>query len=137
MYSDRHVVVGMVFLMVRRPPGSTRTDTLFPYTTLFRSPAMPATGSSRWIHFRREFIGLHAQAELPIRGQQPRVDELHGWMVRIERRRDDRRRLFERAARLRPVALLHLRITVGSEHAAVDYIVVASALAFSPTILVK
>src|SRR3546814_12107436 len=26
------------FLMIRRPPRSTRTDTLFPYTTLFRSP---------------------------------------------------------------------------------------------------
>src|SRR3546814_19663548 len=26
------------FLMRRRPPRSTRTDTLFPYTTLFRSP---------------------------------------------------------------------------------------------------
>src|SRR3546814_7393154 len=26
-----------VFLMIRRPPGSTRTDTLFPYPTLFRS----------------------------------------------------------------------------------------------------
>src|SRR3546814_8228363 len=26
-----------VFLMMRRPPRSTRTDTLFPYTTLFRS----------------------------------------------------------------------------------------------------
>src|SRR3546814_12928617 len=26
------------FLMIRRPPKSTRTDTLFPYTTLFRSP---------------------------------------------------------------------------------------------------
>src|SRR3546814_12338765 len=25
--------------MIRRPPGSTRTDTLFPYTTLFRSRA--------------------------------------------------------------------------------------------------
>src|SRR3546814_14732391 len=25
------------FLMIRRPPISTRTDTLFPYTTLFRS----------------------------------------------------------------------------------------------------
>src|SRR3546814_191366 len=25
------------FLMIPRPPGSTRTDTLFPYTTLFRS----------------------------------------------------------------------------------------------------
>src|SRR3546814_18491834 len=28
------------FLMIRRPPRSTRTDTLFPYTTLFRSMAM-------------------------------------------------------------------------------------------------
>src|SRR3546814_12674054 len=27
------------FLMIRRPPRSTRTDTLFPYTTLFRSIA--------------------------------------------------------------------------------------------------
>src|SRR3546814_8687569 len=26
--------------MIRRPPGSTRTDTLFPYTTLFRSEGM-------------------------------------------------------------------------------------------------
>src|SRR3546814_16410147 len=26
--------------MIRRPPRSTRTDTLFPYTTLFRSPAI-------------------------------------------------------------------------------------------------
>src|SRR3546814_2837713 len=26
-----------VFLMIRRPPRSTRTDTLIPYTTLFRS----------------------------------------------------------------------------------------------------
>src|SRR3546814_1103254 len=30
--------------MIRRPPRSTRTDTLFPYTTLFRSPLqMPGT----------------------------------------------------------------------------------------------
>src|SRR3546814_17043767 len=28
------------FLMIRRPPRSTRTDTLFPYTTLFRSLAL-------------------------------------------------------------------------------------------------
>src|SRR3546814_5915002 len=27
----------MLLLMIRRPPRSTRTDTLFPYTTLFRS----------------------------------------------------------------------------------------------------
>src|SRR3546814_8405352 len=36
------------FLMIRRPPRSTRTDTLFPYTTLFRSrpvkrPVSPST----------------------------------------------------------------------------------------------
>src|SRR3546814_20605819 len=31
----------IVILMKRRPPGPTRTDTLFPYTTLFRS--IPAT----------------------------------------------------------------------------------------------
>src|SRR3546814_2201973 len=30
-------VVVLFFLMIRRPPRSTRTDTLFPYTTLFRS----------------------------------------------------------------------------------------------------
>src|SRR3546814_9630031 len=29
--------VWFFFLMIRRPPRSTRTDTLFPYTTLFRS----------------------------------------------------------------------------------------------------
>src|SRR3546814_7221671 len=31
------MVVSFFFLMIRRPPRSTRTDTLFPYTTLFRS----------------------------------------------------------------------------------------------------
>src|SRR3546814_994621 len=30
------------FLMIRRPPRSTRTDTLFPYTTLFRSALPPS-----------------------------------------------------------------------------------------------
>src|SRR3546814_16189800 len=32
--------------MIRRPPRSTRTDTLFPYTTLFRSPAVRAVSGS-------------------------------------------------------------------------------------------
>src|SRR3546814_7936057 len=31
------------FLMIRRPPRSTRTDTLFPYTTLFRSTVLSTT----------------------------------------------------------------------------------------------
>src|SRR3546814_9506522 len=33
--------------MIRRPPRSTRTDTLFPYTTLFRSSVNPAIQSQR------------------------------------------------------------------------------------------
>src|SRR3546814_10096682 len=34
--------------MIRRPPRSTRTDTLFPYTTLFRSAASPPFGPPSW-----------------------------------------------------------------------------------------
>src|SRR3546814_3206062 len=33
--------------MIRRPPRSTRTDTLFPYTTLFRSRRRPTTAAAR------------------------------------------------------------------------------------------
>src|SRR3546814_15610834 len=35
------------FLMIRRPPRSTRTDTLFPYTTLFRSLRHEQAGPRR------------------------------------------------------------------------------------------
>src|SRR3546814_10198976 len=37
MYHSSSVLLIFFFLMIRRPPESTRTDTLFPYTTLFRS----------------------------------------------------------------------------------------------------
>src|SRR3546814_6501356 len=37
--------------MIRRPPRSTRTDTLFPYTTLFRSPGV---GVADPRHLRQE-----------------------------------------------------------------------------------
>src|SRR3546814_8701179 len=36
------------FVMIRRPPRSTRTDTLFPYTTLFRSPPWDRPAPGRW-----------------------------------------------------------------------------------------
>src|SRR3546814_2046989 len=39
--------------MIRRPPRSTRTDTLFPYTTLFRS-LRPATSSRQRTSPRRQ-----------------------------------------------------------------------------------
>src|SRR3546814_11895534 len=37
--------ISFFFLMIRRPPRSTRTDTLFPYTTLFRSLGGRAVGA--------------------------------------------------------------------------------------------
>src|SRR3546814_681993 len=39
--------VGLYFLMIPLPPRSTRTDTLFPYTTLFRSIAQAPLSSAR------------------------------------------------------------------------------------------
>src|SRR3546814_11260335 len=36
------------FLMIRRPPRSTRTDTLFPYTTLFRSAVVGLGARATW-----------------------------------------------------------------------------------------
>src|SRR3546814_5480031 len=39
--------------MIRRPPRSTRTDTLFPYTTLFRSPLLRGGAADRAVRFRQ------------------------------------------------------------------------------------
>src|SRR3546814_20759170 len=84
--------------MIRRPPRSTRTDTLFPYTTLFRSPglwpipvASPKARSS--LPFRRGRRAMriaiasdHAAHDLKgllaewLRGEGPEVADLgtHG-----------------------------------------------------------
>src|SRR3546814_8410876 len=76
--------------MIRRPPRSTRTDTLFPYTTLFRSPA-GADRASRLRAGRFDPDGrarashdsLRAQPDLPeeaaraaARARRPAVREL-------------------------------------------------------------
>src|SRR3546814_11868466 len=42
----RHRLLFFFFLMIRRPPRSTRTDTLFPYTTLFRSAYAAPPGNN-------------------------------------------------------------------------------------------
>src|SRR3546814_8192692 len=51
--------------MIRRPPRSTRTDTLFPYTTLFRSRR------------RRDHDAAHRLARRPIRTQAADADLDH------------------------------------------------------------
>src|SRR3546814_10936933 len=54
--------------MIRLPPISTRTDTLFPYTTLFRSPA-PGLIPLRQIHQVGHRLAGHEAPEVP--GDQP------------------------------------------------------------------
>src|SRR3546814_5368589 len=47
--------------MIRRAPRATRTDTLFPYTTLFRSDPHPSSGSFfRSDHFNFAKVGVPA-----------------------------------------------------------------------------
>src|SRR3546814_10299394 len=45
--------------MIRRPPRSTRTDTLFPYTTLFRSVDTGANAALLRVCVHRRDLGLH------------------------------------------------------------------------------
>src|SRR3546814_16955020 len=40
----------LFFLLIRRPPRSTRTDTLFPYTTLFRASPSCLQGREKFRH---------------------------------------------------------------------------------------
>src|SRR3546814_1017280 len=49
--------------MIRRPPRSTRTDTLFPYTTLFRSLPEPAAGVEAHAELRLEQGRIHPHAD--------------------------------------------------------------------------
>src|SRR3546814_12688382 len=52
--------------MIRRPPRSTRTDTLFPYTTLFRSSAFPIL-QQPVLGSAKHRLSCQAPAPLPVR----------------------------------------------------------------------
>src|SRR3546814_3230012 len=55
------------FLMIRRPPRSTRYDTLFPYTTLFRSVRELAGADRRLRHRFRPYLSLQPARRHPRR----------------------------------------------------------------------
>src|SRR3546814_8079339 len=59
--------------MIRRPPRSTRTDTLFPYTTLFRSHAAEAGIEHRFV--RQLAVGDQPQAAAGLQRRRGRGDE--------------------------------------------------------------
>src|SRR3546814_5876803 len=58
--------------MIRRPPRSTRTDTLFPYTTLFRSvPLHPQPGRVAQYHIKPAALQQHiGKAQFPVRSEE-------------------------------------------------------------------
>src|SRR3546814_7018366 len=54
--------------MIRRPPRSTRTDTLFPYTTLFRSLMLPTGMEISDAEGARQLYQSAAEFDLPMAG---------------------------------------------------------------------
>src|SRR3546814_10702066 len=59
--------------MIRRPPRSTRTDTLFPYTTLFRSPPVRLADQHLLRSVRPRSHGLHRRECRGEISDQPRA----------------------------------------------------------------
>src|SRR3546814_12448151 len=75
----------LFFLMIRRPSRSTRTDTLFPYTTLFRSQGTAAdiikramVADDAWLapHAERAKMILQVHDELVFEADEDFVDTL-------------------------------------------------------------
>src|SRR3546814_12379972 len=62
------------FLMIRRPPRSTRTDTLFPYTTLFRSRLQDLPYEQRSPRFRQRPRGTGRCRRLALAWPEPTDD---------------------------------------------------------------
>src|SRR3546814_66180 len=69
------------FLMIRRPPRSTRTDTLFPYTTLFRSRGQASLAAERERQAKalRQALGLEPAEEQALAKGAPAVTA-KGWV---------------------------------------------------------
>src|SRR3546814_5400735 len=67
------------FLMIRRPPRSTRTDTLFPYTTLFRSSCRLRAQFSRPRDDQHRYGSSEGDAGCPARSHWRRLGRGEAW----------------------------------------------------------
>src|SRR3546814_8089504 len=65
--------------MIRRPPRSTRTDTLFPYTTLFRSHGLHSYAIHQWPGIRHSAIYDGGRTVADIRPDER--DQRCPWLV--------------------------------------------------------
>src|SRR3546814_9539996 len=74
-------LLAFFFLTIRRPPRSTRTDTLFPHTTLFRSDASFAGPRLRRVarlHQHASFRPQHGQERQHAEDGEPHRQGAHG-----------------------------------------------------------
>src|SRR3546814_4153277 len=74
--------------MVRRPPRSTRTDTLFPYTTLFRSLPLLASHCEKGFEQGkdpRQIIDDFFNQHTELKTEQEKIDVLFRFIQFIER----------------------------------------------------
>src|SRR3546814_8441618 len=96
------------FVMIRRPPRSTRTDTRFPYTTLFRS-----LGVARLLGGdRQDLIVIDARRQIDVAGQPPDLAQGFG-IVDIAALVLDHQRERQRIAEVRMILEhLHERIVL-------------------------
>src|SRR3546814_6324896 len=85
--------------MVRRPPRSTRTDTLFPYTTLFRSGRVAFQLGQRHLRLDHDLAAAHriGTADACALARQAAADVAHVLFGRIHVQVDDRLQYLRRS----------------------------------------
>src|SRR3546814_16544715 len=79
------------FLMIRRPPRSTRTDTLFPYTTLFRSIDLGRLFGHDTVELEQQRAVPDRQRRALPRGEQAKEQDEE------QQQEDQRQRILDRA----------------------------------------
>src|SRR3546814_7716627 len=67
--------------MIRRPPRSTRTDTLFPYTTLFRSVRIGASTFLGGIERLATLCGANRAREIVFGGDRYSAEQFERWNI--------------------------------------------------------
>src|SRR3546814_9480713 len=85
--------------MIRRPPRSTRTDTLFPYTTLFRSVRIGASTFLGGIERLATLCGANRAREIVFGGDRYSAEQFERWNI-VNRVVEDEQRSEEHTSEL-------------------------------------
>src|SRR3546814_15377271 len=103
--------------MIRRPPRSTRTDTLFPYTTLFRSSTIKPLSVSTRLFRHPPFVCVQELMARPKRQEDPLLP------VPLPRRRPSRANTRNLAASVKPELAAEIKSLAEREQTSVAALV--------------